>query len=189
MKQGKLALIVAPSGTGKSTIIKRLLKDLPNIEESVSFTTRNIRPGEVDGLDYNFISEDDFKQRIEADEFLEWAQVHGNYYGTSKKFIAEKRAQGIHMLLDLDVQGADAMKEIYGDDIKVVFIAPPSIGELENRLRHRGTENTGIINLRLANAKAELLRKDDYDYCVLNDDLEKAYSNIKSLFIKILEAE
>lgn len=186
MSQGKLILIVAPSGTGKSTIIKRLLGDLQNIQESVSYTTRKIRPGEKNGLDYNFIEEEDFKQRIQEDEFLEWAQVHGNYYGTSKKFIAEKRDQGIHILLDLDVQGADAMKSIYGDDIKVIFIAPPSINALESRLRHRGTENTGIINLRLANAKAELLRKDDYDFCVLNDDLEKAYAEIKSIFESII---
>jgi guanylate kinase len=188
VSQGKLVLIVAPSGTGKSTIIKRLLKEIDNLELSVSFTTRPMRPGEENGVDYNFIQEDDFKKRIEEKEFLEWAQVHGNYYGTSKKYIADKREEGTHVLLDLDVQGADSMKDIYGDDIKIVFIAPPSIDELENRLRGRGTENTGIINLRLANAKAEMLRKDDYDYCVLNDDLEKAYANIKTLFLDILGA-
>lgn len=186
MIEGKLVLIVAPSGTGKSTIIKRLLSDIGSLELSVSFTTRQIRDGEKDGVDYNFIDEGDFLKRKNEGEFLEWAQVHGNYYGTSKKYIAEKRKQGTHVLLDLDVQGADSMKKIYGEDIKVVFIAPPSINELENRLRHRGTENTGIINLRLANAKAEMLRKDDYDYCILNDDLEKAYAKIKMLFLEIL---
>lgn len=183
---GKLIMIVAPSGTGKSTIIKRILKEMPSIEESVSYTTRSIREGEVDGVDYNFIEVDDFKKRIEENEFIEWAQVHGNYYGTSKKLIAEKNAKGVHILLDLDVQGADSMKKIYGDDIKIVFIAPPSIDELERRLRHRGTENTGIINLRLANAKAEMMRKNDYDYCVLNDDLEKAYQDIKVVFKEII---
>ncbi len=185
---GKLIVIVAPSGTGKSTMIKRLKVDFPLLTESISYTTRKIRQGEVDGESYFFISKEDFEEKIKNEEFLEWALVHGNYYGTSKKFVEKKLAEGKHLLFDLDVQGTDSMKNYFKDKAKAIFIAPPSVQELEKRLRHRGTEPTQIINVRLLNAENELKRKDDFDFLVYNDDIEKAYQNLKEITGKILGA-
>lgn len=186
--EGKIVIIVAPSGSGKSTLIAKLKEDFPELIESVSFTTRPIRQGEKDGVHYNFINKEDFVIRRDEGEFLEWAEVHSNYYGTSKSFVEEKLKEGINLLFDLDVQGTDSFKAYFQDKAKAIFIAPPSIIELENRLRGRGTDSTGVIDLRLANSKKEILRKDDYDYCVVNDELENAYSHLKKIVIEILEA-
>jgi len=184
---GKLIVIVAPSGTGKSTMIKRLKVDIPSIVESVSYTTRPIRVGEVHGQSYFFISKEEFLAMRDRNEFLEWAEVHGNYYGTSKTFVEQCLVEGKYLLFDLDVQGTDSMKKYFGERANVIFIAPPSVEELEKRLRGRGTETTGIINLRLMNAKNELLRKNDYDYLITNDDIEKAYSKLKEITSSILQ--
>ncbi len=183
---GKLIVIVAPSGTGKSTMIKRLKIDFPSIVESVSYTTRPIRKGEVDGVSYFFINKDAFLTMKENNEFLEWAEVHGNFYGTSKKFVEESLAQGKNLLFDLDVQGTDSMKSYFKKLANVIFIAPPSVDELEKRLRFRGTENTEIINLRLMNAQKELLRKNDFDFLIYNDDIEKAYKRLCEITKEIL---
>lgn len=184
---GKLIVIVAPSGTGKSTMIKRLKIDIPTIVESVSYTTRPQRPGEVHGLSYFFISREEFMAKRDNNEFLEWAEVHGNFYGTSKEFVENCLKEGKHVLFDLDVQGTDSMKLHFQDIANVIFISPPSVEELEKRLRHRGTENTDVINLRLMNARKELLRKEDFDYLIYNDDIEKAYSRLKEITQKILQ--
>lgn len=184
---GKLIVIVAPSGTGKSTMIKRLKGDFPSIVESVSYTTRPMRAGEVHGVSYFFISKEEFLQRRDSNEFLEWAEVHGNFYGTSKAFVEKSLSEGKHLLFDLDVQGTDSVKNYFGQKANVIFISPPSVEELEKRLRNRGTETTGIINLRLMNAKNELLRKNDYDFLIYNDDIEKAYSNLKEITASILQ--
>jgi len=183
---GKLIVIVAPSGTGKSTLIKRLKEEFPMLLESVSYTTRPIRLGEVHGKSYFFTPKEDFQKMIDADEFLEWANVHGNFYGTSKKFVEDSLAKGNNLLFDLDVQGTDSMKKYFGAKANAIFIAPPSVEELEKRLRHRGTENTQIINVRLLNAQKELLRKNDYDFLVYNEDIETAYTNLKNIITKIL---
>ena len=183
--RGNVIVIVAPSGAGKSTLIEKVRRDFPDLKWSVSYTTRPIRSGEIDGKHYNFISREEFKQRIEQRDFIEWAEVHSNYYGTSKSFVEETIAKGVHILLDLDVQGADAMKAHFKDEATVVFIAPPSEEELKNRLRGRGTETTDVINLRLMNAKRELQKKDEYDYCVINDELEKAYGELSSIIAKV----
>lgn len=184
---GKLIVIVAPSGTGKSTMIKRLKVDFPTIVESVSYTTRPQRPGEVHGLSYFFISREEFIAKRDNNEFLEWAEVHGNFYGTSKEFVENCLKEGKHVLFDLDVQGTDSMKLHFQDVANVIFISPPSVEELEKRLRHRGTENTQVINLRLMNARKELLRKEDFDYLIYNDDIENAYSRLKEITQKILQ--
>ncbi|AYF43387.1 guanylate kinase [Halobacteriovorax sp. BALOs_7] len=186
MNKGKIIVIVAPSGSGKSTLIKRIKAEFLDLLESVSFTTRKAREGEINGQHYNFISEQEFLDRKENDEFLEWAKVHGNYYGTSKKFVEDEISKGHNLLFDLDIQGTDSFKEYFGDRARVIFIAPPSIEALENRLRGRGTETEESLNIRLENAKRELLRKDDYDYLVVNDELEKAYLDLKDIFEGIL---
>lgn len=183
---GKLIVIVAPSGSGKSTLIKKIKIDFPNLKESVSCTTRNMRAGETNGVSYHFITREEFDKKVAADDFLEWAHVHGNCYGTSKKFVEEMLGNGAQILFDLDVQGADAMRNHFGSKAKIIFIAPPSVEELEKRLRHRGTDADDVIRLRLDNAKKELLRKNDYDYCVFNDDLETAHQELKKVISSIL---
>lgn len=187
-KLGKLIIIVAPSGTGKSTMIKRLKNDFSSIVESVSFTTRPIRAGEVDGKSYYFISREEFLEMQKRDEFLESAEVHGNFYGTSKNFVKKSLEEGKHLLFDLDVQGTDSIKKYFGKEANAIFISPPSVEELEKRLRHRGTENTQVINLRLMNAQKELLRKNDYDFLIYNDDIENAYRKLYEITKEILES-
>ncbi len=184
--QGKIIVIVAPSGTGKSTLIKRLKSEFPILTESVSYTTRQARLGEVHGESYFFISKDEFEKKIVNGEFLEHALVHGNYYGTSKLFVDKCLKEGKNLLFDLDVQGTDSFKAYFKEKANVIFISPPSVEELENRLRHRGTETTSIINLRLENAKSELKRKNDYDFLVINDEIEKASAHLKSITASIL---
>lgn len=186
-QHGKLIVIVAPSGSGKSTLIKRLKKELPMIEESVSYTTRPMRKGEVDGVSYNFVDVETFKKMRDAGDFIEWAEVHGNFYGSSKSFVESKLAAGSVLLFDLDVQGTDAMKAAFEQTV-AIFIAPPNAQELENRLRGRGTDSTGVINLRLLNAKRELERMNDYDHLVVNDDLERAYAELSGIIRGVIES-
>lgn len=185
-KSGVIIVIVAPSGTGKSTLITRLKKEFPELVESVSFTTRPQRPGEDHGKHYHFINVVEFKKMIEENDFLEWALVHSNYYGTSKRFVQETLDSGKNILFDLDTQGTDALKKHFGEVASSIFIAPPSIEELENRLNARGTESEEVIKKRIENARREILRQDDYDYKVPNHDLEEAYKQLSKLFKKIL---
>lgn len=183
---GKMIVICAPSGTGKSTLLNRLKTDIPDLVWSVSCTTRPMRSGEEHGKDYYFIKAESFENQIEAEEFIEWAKVHSNYYGTSKRFVTEGLLNNWKMLFDLDVQGADAMKKIYGQDAQVIFIEPPSIEELEKRLKSRGTDSEKVICERIINARKELLRKNDFDHIIMNDDVEVAYHKLKTLVQRIL---
>lgn len=183
---GKLIVIVAPSGTGKSTMIKRLKLDFPSLHESVSYTTRSMRAGEVHGESYFYISREEFIKMRTGNEFLEWAEVHGNFYGTSKKFVEQSLIEGRHLLFDLDVQGTDSVKKYFGKKANAIFISPPSVEELEKRLRNRGTETTQVINVRLTNARSELKRKEDYDFLIYNDDIEDAYKKLTEITHKIL---
>ena len=187
VQEGKIIIIVAPSGTGKSTLIKRLKKDFPILVESISYTTRPNRPGEAHGVNYFFISKDEFLHMRERGEFLEWAQVHDNFYGTSKRFIEDNLRLGKILLLDVDVQGTDSFKKHFGAKARAIFINPPSIEELEKRLRARGTDSEQVMQTRLANARKELLRKDDYDFRVDNIELGKAYTDLKDVVNKILK--
>lgn len=186
MSRGKLIVIVAPSGTGKSTLLERLKQELP-LKWSVSCTTRPPRKGEVNGEDYHFIDREVFEELIDNEEFIEWAEVHQNYYGTRKSIVDEGLENGDNLLFDLDVQGCDSMKHIYGDEASVIFIEPPSVEDLEVRLRQRATDSTGVIEIRLNNARNELKRKNDFDYNIVNDDIEKAYSKLKSIVSGIIE--
>lgn len=185
-RKGIIIVIVAPSGTGKSTLIERLKNDIPRLEWSVSYTTRPKRTGEVHGKDYFFIEESQFKAMIEREEFVEWAKVHSNYYGTSKSFVRQGLELGKTLLFDLDVQGCDEIKKEFKEDSHVIFIEPPSIEELEKRLRGRATDSNETIELRVSNAKSELLRKNDYDSLVMNDEVERAYQELKNLVNKLI---
>ncbi len=183
---GKLIVIVAPSGTGKSTLIEKLLSEHPQIKESVSMTTRPKREGEVHGKNYFYVSRDEFEWRMAKGEFLEWANVHGNLYGTNMQIVEEGLKNGELLLFDLDVQGCDSMKKAFPES-KVVFIEPPSVDELEKRLRGRGTESEDVIELRLSNAKDELKRKNDFDYLISNDHFDESYERLKQVILEIIK--
>ena len=184
--EGKILVIVAPSGTGKSTLISRLKQDFPDIEESVSYTTRKKRPSENNGIHYFFISDEEFLKMRNQGEFLEWACVHSHYYGTSKSFVQKKLFENKTLLFDLDIQGTDAFKREFGDKAFVIFISPPSFEVLEKRLIERGTENPESLQIRLKNAKEEMKRKNNFDACIINDDLDLAYVRLKETVERIL---
>lgn len=182
-----LVVISAPSGAGKSTLCQHLLRDLSGrLALSISSTSRLPRGQEVHGKEYFFLKAEEFKAKIEADEFAEWALVHGNYYGTSKKTISNFWSQKRHVLLDIDVQGAESLRKLYGHKSFLVFISPPNIEELEKRLRSRGTDSEETIQKRMKNAEFELSCLKDFDVEVVNDHLETAYQKLlKSVIEKI----
>ncbi|MGB9668059.1 MAG: guanylate kinase [Thermosulfidibacteraceae bacterium] len=181
-KRGTLFVISAPSGTGKTTIIKRLLSTFDDIYFSVSYTTRPKRNGEIEGVDYVFVDEKTFKDMVEADEFLEYAVVYGNYYGTPKRPVLERIERGIDVVLDIDTAGAMSVKEKVEDTV-LVFIFPPSIDTLVERLRLRGTESEEVMRKRISQAMVEIERSNIYDYWVLNDSIDRAFEELKSIVI------
>lgn len=173
-------VICGPSGVGKGTLVKRLLADIPNVALSISCTTRKPREGETDGVSYYFLSKDEFEKRIKENLFLEWALVHGNYYGTPRDYVENNVKDGKIILLEIDVQGALAVKQQKPDTI-LLFIAPPSVDELRRRLDNRGTDDEATKQTRIKNAMEELSQQDKFDVVLVNDDLEICYSKLKNL--------
>lgn len=182
MMRGKFIVISGPSGVGKGTICNKLFKEI-NAWYSVSTTTRSPREGEVDGINYYFISKEEFEEKIKNNEFLEYNIYNNNYYGTSKKVVLEKMEEGINVFSEIDVNGAHNIKKIFPDAL-LIYIAPPSIDVLRERLIARGTEDMEKINQRLEIAKKELEEISFYDYVVVNDDLEKATKEVKDIILK-----
>lgn len=175
-----LIVISAPSGGGKSTILERVLNDFNNIRYSISSTTRKPRGDEQDGVDYFFLDNEEFEAKIAVNEFLEYANVFGNYYGTSRKFIQSCFDDGQFVIMDIDVQGCLKLEKADCPLVKI-FLLPPNAEELEFRLRKRGTDSNEVIEKRLATARQELELIDHYDYLVVNDDLEKAVYAVKNI--------
>jgi guanylate kinase len=180
-KNGQLFVISAPSGAGKTTLIQQVMVRFPQVSYSVSHTTRPPRPGEIDGKDYFFVTEQTFTRMIQAGEWLEWARVHAHYYGTSRPFVEKQLAAGSSLLLDIDVQGARQIMDA-GLDPVTIFILPPSIEELRQRLEKRGTDSAQTIALRLENAKKEIALTHLYQYVVKNDDLTTAADQLCAIF-------
>lgn len=182
MPRGIALVISAPSGSGKSTLSGMLLKEFPAFHYSVSCTTRAPRSGEEHGRDYFFISRDEFEARRARGEFAEWAEVHGNYYGTPLRPVLERLDAGVNLLFDVDVQGAAQIRLNLTGAI-FVFILPPDMAELERRLRLRGLDDNESIRRRLLNAKNEVREASWYDALILNDDLSQAYQRLRAVYI------
>ncbi len=178
--RGQLIVLSGPSGVGKSTVIARLLASRPDIYFSVSYTTRDPRPGERDGVNYNFVSRPEFERMIADGELLEYAEYVGNYYGTSLKVIRDKLERGIDVLLDIEVQGAAKVRERCPEAV-LVFILPPSSQVLADRLRGRSTDSEEVIALRLERARAECRESLHYDYIVINDDVDHAAQELRAI--------
>lgn len=172
-----LIVISGPSGSGKTTVCNKLLEEIPALQYSISFTTRSPRPGEEDGRDYFFISKDQFEKRIKENKFLEYATVFGNYYGTDKEWVLSQEKD---ILLSIDVQGAGQVKKNYPDAV-LIFLMPPSMKSLEERLRQRATDEPQEISKRLNIAKEEMAQVSNYDYTVVNDKLNEAVEKIKAI--------
>lgn len=179
MNKGLLIVVSAPSGCGKGTILSEILKE-DGYYYSVSATTRNPREGEVDGVNYHFISKEEFQQRISENGMLEYAQYCGNYYGTPKKEVDDMRSRGRDVILEIEVQGAMKVKKLCPDAV-FIFIAPPSVAELERRLRKRGTETDEVIAQRVAEAEGEISHACEYDYVIVNGALEDAIEYFKTV--------
>lgn len=179
----KLYVISGSSGVGKGTVLKGFLENNPEFMLSISCTTRNPRPGEVDGVNYFFLSKEEFQDCIEKDKFLEWAEFAGNFYGTKKKYINKCLEENKDIILEIDTQGALQVKKRMPEAV-LIFICPPSYETLENRLRGRHTEDEATIQKRLQEAKIELERAQSFDYRIVNDDLQNAIKSLEDVIYK-----
>ena len=179
--KGQILIVSGPSGSGKSTLLGRLLKEENDLYFSISSTTRAPRQGETEGVNYYFINKDEFKKGIDAGEFLEWACVHGNYYGTSLKPVLKALEEGKIAIFDIDVQGFNIAKSKFAENITSVFITTASKNELKSRLQNRGTDSAQTIEKRLINAVGEMKHILEYDYFLINDDLQNCYENLRGI--------
>ncbi|MES9997488.1 guanylate kinase [Desulfovibrio aminophilus] len=181
-RRGIILVLSAPSGAGKSTLVRKLLREFPGIGYSVSYTTRTPRGAERDGVDYHFVDRDRFLTMREAGEFAEWAEVHGNFYGTAKTPVLTLLDQGRDVLFDIDVQGAAQLRTAFPEAV-LVFILPPSRAELERRLRGRGTDAPEVVAKRLKNARAEIAAAESFEFLILNDDLGRACDELRAVYL------
>ncbi len=180
MYSGNIFIVAAPSGAGKTTLVSALLAADSNVKLSVSFTTRAPREGEREGVDYHFVSREQFLQMIEAGEFLEHAEVYGNFYGTSQKWIEEQIRSGQDILLEIDWQGAQQVRHLFPNALSV-FILPPSMEVLEQRLRSRDKDSEEAIRVRMASAQEEIRHVDEYDYVIVNEHIDESVRDITSI--------
>jgi guanylate kinase len=178
--RGTLFVVSSPSGGGKGTIIREVLDVVPNLSYSVSFTTRAPRPGESDGREYFFVSREVFDEMVASGEFLEWACVHGNYYGTAKRQVVQETAAGVDIVLEVDVQGAASVRQLLLDSVSI-FILPPSYEVLKGRLIARGTDTPEELEVRLRNAPQELRQYSAFDYVIINDEVDRAAAQLASI--------
>ncbi|HNW81293.1 MAG TPA: guanylate kinase [bacterium] len=188
LMNGRIFVLSAPSGAGKTTLVNNIKKKFPFLVESVSMTTRKPRSGEIEGKDYFFVSSDDFLQKKEAGLFAEWAEVHGNFYGTPLSFLKDTISMGKHVICDIDYQGAINIWKAFRKEAVLIFILPPSMDELEKRLRGRATDNEEIVQKRLENARKEIGYFTYYNYIIVNDDVVKATDILSSIIISNTEA-
>lgn len=179
---GSLFVISAPSGAGKTSLCKEVIDFFPLLRQSVSYTTRPMRPGEVDGIDYHFVTAEVFAAMVERGEFAEWAEVHGNRYGTALSTLAEAMTQGEDVLLDIDCQGAEQLRQTCRQAV-FIFILPPSLDELMRRLQGRQTDSEEVIRRRLANARHEIAQVPLYDFVVINDQFATALEQLKAIIV------
>ena len=181
MNRGVAFVVSAPSGAGKGTVLKGVLASTPGLMLSVSHTTRAPRPGEADGVDYHFTTPSQFQALIGRGDFLEWAEVHGNMYGTSRQAVEKLLAEGIDVIMEIDVQGAAQVVRRMNPSPVTIFLIPPSLAEMERRLRGRATEDESILALRLKNAAAEMRVMADYEYLVVNDSVDDAVRQVVAI--------
>lgn len=180
-KRGSLLVISGPSGAGKSSLIDEILNNIDDVYFSISTTTRKRREMEVDGVDYYFVSKEDFEEDIKKDLFLEWAMVHGNYYGTSLKPVYKALSNGKLVVFDIDVQGHRSIKEKLSDIMTSVFVTTPTLSELKRRLKKRGTDSSETIKKRVQNAIEEIKSINEFDFILINDDFSRAKESILSI--------
>lgn len=182
MRKGLLFVVTAPSGCGKGTLRRALLSEHPEIKFCPSYTTRQPRPGEIDGVDYTFVSTPDFLRRKDNGEFVEWAEVYGNYYATPREDIEKAIAEGSLVIVEKDVQGARTLRQVYPEGI-FIFILPPSMEELRRRIESRGTEKETEMAMRFDSARREIADLSDFDYVIINTDMERAKDRLSAIIL------
>lgn len=187
-RAGLFIVISAASGTGKTTLVKRLLEEVPGLSLSVSCTTRPKRPGEKSGVDYSFIPQSSFLEKIKQGEFFEWEKVHGSYYGTPKAPFMENRRRGVDTLFDVDTRGALNIKKQFPDSV-LIFLLPPSFEALTERLKQRHTEDERALKRRINEGKQQMDQKDKFDYTVVNDDIDRAFTELKGIILSYRNSE
>ncbi|MGE0633338.1 MAG: guanylate kinase [Pseudobdellovibrionaceae bacterium] len=185
MMKTRMIIVAAPSGAGKSSFVERVVKEISALEDTVTYTTRSMRPGESQGAPYYFISLDDFHNKVKTGFFVEWAKVHSNFYGTSLEQIENAFKAGKTIIMDIDIQGVDTFKKKY-PEASTIFILPPSIDELRQRIRKRGGGEPPDMELRMANAVREIERAHEFDFQIVNDVFDESYSQFKKIVEELL---